>query len=185
MQQLVSGIVIIAIAAALAFYGTQLAREGWTKVFPGKPIEQSSAVTRPYVIVASTELVVPQDPSKPIQVNFNLKNSGQTGANGQFTDFTYYFSIKPEQREFSYQSSDATSFSLAPSEQWRGHFFPTFLLSVEKLKALNSGAARLFVYAKGEYHDSSGKRYSLPFARMYHPSVAGHLAMPPDDIVFK
>jgi len=185
MAQLISGIVIIAIAAVLGFYGTQLARDGWTKVFSAKPVEEISAVTQPYVVVATTALVIPPDATKPIQVLFDLKNTGQTGATGQFKDFTYYFSTKPEQREFEHQESEAVSFALAPTGQWRGHFLPAFVLSPEKLNALNSGAARLFVYAKGEYRDSNGKSYSLPFARMYHPSVAGHLAMPPDNVTFK
>ncbi|HET9522827.1 MAG TPA: hypothetical protein VFO90_01265 [Terrimicrobiaceae bacterium] len=55
----------------------------------------------------------------------------------------------------------------------------------ERLEALNAGKARLFVYAKGEYRDVAGKTYQLPFARMYHPAVAGNLAICPDNIVFK
>lgn len=185
MTQLIVGIVVIAFAAVLGFYGTQLARDGWSEIHQRKPTQENSEVTRPYVVVASTQLFIPQDSSKPVQVLFDLKNTGQTSAHGQFKDFTYYFSTKPEQREFAYQKSEPVSFSLAPSEQWRGHFLPTLVLSPEKLKALNSGAARLFVYAIGEYRDSHGKQYSLSLARMYHPSVVGHLAMPPDSVVFK
>jgi hypothetical protein len=182
MTQLISGIVIIAISAVLAFYGTQLARDGWAKVFP---VKASTVATRPYVVFTSTDLIVPQDRKQPIQIHFDLKNNGQSEAKGSLKDFTYYFSTNPEQREFAYQKSEATSFSLAPLEQWRGHFLPPFILSVEMLKALNAGSARLFIYARGEYRDASGKGYSLSFARVYHPTVAGHLAMPPDNVVFK
>lgn len=185
MTQLLTGIAIIALAAALGFYGTQLAGEGWTKVFTQKPSEAGSVVMRPYVIFASTELVLPPDRNRPIQVTFDLKNTGQSEAGGSLRDFTYYFSTNPEQREFAYQHSKATIFSLAPSEQWRGHFLPPFVLSAEELKALDVGRARLFVYARGEYRDASGRTYSLPFARIYHPSVVGRLAMPPDDVIFK
>ena len=185
MMQLLIGIVLIAFAAVLAFYGSQLARDGWTKVFAAKASEASSVVTRPYVVFASTELVLPPDRSQPIQVVFDLKNTGQGEAVGTLRDFTYYFSTNPEQREFAYQHTKATSFSLAPTEQWRGHFLPPFILSSQKLEALNSGSARLFIYARGEYRDANGKLYNLPFARTYHPSVAGHLAMPLGDVVFK
>src|SRR6185295_3572912 len=151
MTQLLSGLTLIAIAAVLGFYGTQLAREGWTRMFSPPPAIIGSIATRPYVIVASTELIMPSDRSKPIQVTFDLKNTGQSDAAGSLRDFTYYFSTQPEQREFAYQHSEPISFSLAPSEQWRGHFLPPFVLSPEKLEALNAGTARLFVYAKGEY----------------------------------
>jgi len=148
MPQFFIGLALIAVAAILGFYGTQLAREGWTKMLSPPVGEISSTVTRPYVIFASTQLVVPADGSTPIQVIFDLKNTGQSEAVGSFKDFTYYFSTSPEQREFAYQHSDPIAFSLAPSEQWRGHFLPSFVLSAEKLEALNAGTARLFVYAK-------------------------------------
>jgi len=185
MTQFVFGLVLIAFAAVVGFYGTQLAREGWTKIFSPPSAGIGSSATRPYVSFASTQLEVPSDRNKPIQVTFDLKNSGQSEAIGSLRDFTYYFSTQPKQREFAYQHSEPIAFTLAPSEQWRGYFFPSFVLSAEKLEALNAGTARLFVYAKGEYRDAAGNSYQLPFARMYHPSVAGNLVMCPDDIVFK
>ena len=185
MQQLVTGISLIAIAAVLAFYGTQLARDGWAKLSSPPTTAIETAATRPYVIVANTELVTPAEPTKPVQIRFALKNTGQTHATGSFTDFTYYFSTQPDQREFAYQSSDAVSFSLAPSEQWSGYFLPSFVLSPEKLQALNEGKARLFFYARGEYRDANGKTYKLPFAQMYHSEVAGRLAVCPTNVVFR
>ncbi len=185
MAQLLIGIFFIASAAVLAFYGTQMARDGWTKVFPTKTSNSELVALRPYVIFTSTILVRPPNLSQPIQVVFYLKNTGQSEAVGSLRDFTYYFSVNPEQREFPYQHSEAVSFSLAPSEQWSTHYSPQFVLSDEKLEALNAGRARLFIYARGKYKDASGRVYNLPFARMYHPSVAGHLAIPPDDILFK
>jgi hypothetical protein len=109
MMQLLLGIALIALAAVLGFYGTQLAHDGWTKVFTAKTSDASSVVTRPYVIFASTELVLPPDRRQPIRVVFDLKNTGQTETVGSLRDFTYYFSTKPEQREFAYQHSEATS----------------------------------------------------------------------------
>ncbi|HUG22848.1 hypothetical protein [Piscinibacter sp.] len=180
MVQLLTGLVLIGIAAVVGFYGTQLAQEGWTKVFQSGP-----AATRPYVVVAGTQLVRPADPIQPIQVSFDLKNTGQSEALGSLRNFTYFFSINPEQLEFEYQTSEAMTFSLAPAELWQAHFFPNFVLTPEKLRALNAGAARLFLYAQGEYRDSDGRVYSFPFARMYHPTIAGNLAIPPDNIVFR
>jgi hypothetical protein len=186
MVQLIMGISLIAIAAVLGFYGTQLARDGWTKLSsPPTATIETAATTRPYVVLADTELVTPVEPDKPVQVRFTLKNTGQTQATGSFTDFTYCFSTHPDQREFAYQPAEPVSFSLAPLEQWSGYFFPTFILSPEKLEALNAGKARLFFYARGEYRDANGKTYQLPFARIYHPEVAGRLAVSPDNVVFK
>ncbi len=185
MAHLLFGLFVLAIAAVLGFYGSQLAREGWTEIFSPPTAVVESTATRPYVIFTGTELVVPSDRSKPVQVTFDLKNTGQTQAIGSFSDFTYYFSTQPKQHEFAYQHSDPISFSLAPAEQWRGYFLTSFLLSPEKLEALNAGKARLFVYAKGEYRDATGKSYQIPLARMYHPVVAGNLAICPDNVVFK
>jgi hypothetical protein len=46
MTQLLVGICLIAIAAALGFYGTQVARDGWAKVFPPPATAVSRAATR-------------------------------------------------------------------------------------------------------------------------------------------
>jgi hypothetical protein len=183
MPQFVFGLLLIAFAAVVGFYGTQVAREGWTKMF--SPPRAEATAGRPYVVVASTELVIPADHTEPVQVVFDLKNTGQTEAVGTLRDFTYYFSTDAAQREFAYQHSESIPFSLAPGEQWRGHFLPSFVLSNEKLEALDAGRARLFVYARGEYRDPAGRVFPFPFARMYHPVVAGKLAISPRDIVFK
>src|SRR5207245_10118356 len=108
-----------------------------------------------------------------------------TEALGSLTDFTYYFSTDAAQPDSAYQHSEPITFSLAPGEQWRGHFLPSFVLSDEKLGALDAGRARLFVYARGEYRDRAGRVFPFPFARMYHPVVAGKLAICPSDIVFR
>lgn len=185
MMQLIVGATLIALAAVLGFYGTQLAREGWTKLSSPPTATIETTATRPYVILADTQLIAPTEPNNPVQIRFALKNTGQTNATGSFTDFTFYFSTHPDQREFAYQHAEPISFSLAPSEQWTGYFFPSFILSPEKLEALNAGQARLFFYARGEYRDANGKTYQLPFARIYHHSVAGHLAVAPDNVVFR
>ena len=185
MSQLLLGFTLIAIAAVLGWYGAQVARDAWSKLSSPPTSKIETTATRPYVILTSTELVMPSDAAKPIQALFDLKNTGQTNAVGSFTDFTYYFSTQPEQHEFSFQHCEPVPFSLAPSEQWRGYFSPPFVLSPEKLEALNAGKARLFFYAKGEYRDDDGKTYQFPFARMYHPAVKGHLAVCPDNIIFK
>jgi hypothetical protein len=183
MPQFIFGLLLIAFAAIIGFYGTQLAREGWTKMF-SPPAAEATAM-RPYVVVVSTELVIPADHTNPVQVVFDLKNTGQTEAVGSMRDFTYYFSVDTTRREFPYQHSEAITFSLAPGEQWRGHFLPPFVLSDEKLQALDAGDARLFVYARGEYRDPAGRVFPFPFARMYHPIVAGKLAICPSGIEFK
>ena len=184
MQQLVIGILLIAFASVLGFYGTQLAREGWSNLASPPSSAVESIATRPYVIVANSELVTSADPTKPIQIRFSLKNTGQTSATGSFKDFTYYFSTNNEQEEFPYQPSNPIFFSLAPSEEWTGYFFPSFSLTPDKLQSLDEGEARLFLYARGEYHDVKGSSYKLPFAQMYNPDVPGRLVISPSAIRF-
>jgi hypothetical protein len=184
MQLLVTGILLIAFASVLGFYGTQLAREGWSRLASPPASAVESIAVRPYVIVANSELVTSTDPTKSIQIRFSLKNTGQTLASGSFNDFTYYFSTNEEQREFPYQPSKPLVFSLAPSEEWTGYFLPSFSLSPEKLQFLDEGKARLFFYARGEYHDANGNTYKLPFAQMYNPDVPGRLVISPSTIQF-
>ncbi len=96
MTQLVFGLVLIAAAAVAGFYGTQLAREGWAKIFPPADVGLGNIASRPYVVFASTELRLPSDRNKPVQVVFDLRNNGQSEARGSFKDFTYYFSTRSE-----------------------------------------------------------------------------------------
>jgi hypothetical protein len=134
MTQFLIGIALIAFAAVLAFYRTQLAREGWTKRFSPSTTVIESAATRPYVIIANTELVVPTDRSKPVQVTFDLKNTGQTEAVGSFRDFTYYFSTQPEQREFAYQRSEPISFRWLRLSSGMAIFFRRLSYHLKSLK---------------------------------------------------
>ena len=82
MTQFVLGLLLIAFAAVVGFYGTQLAREGWAKISSPPAAGIGNLATRPYVFFASTQLVMPSDRNKPIQVTFDLKNSGQSEAVG-------------------------------------------------------------------------------------------------------
>jgi hypothetical protein len=65
MSQLVIGVILIAIAAIVGFYGTQLAREGWTKRFSQTPAPLESAAPTPM-----------KKDDKPSQ---NINTTGQSG----------------------------------------------------------------------------------------------------------
>ncbi len=184
MTQLIAGLALIALAAILGFYGAQLARTGLTEI-SGESTQVADATSRPYVFVQNARLEIPHEPSVPVRVSFDLRNTGTMAVSGFFKDFTYYFSTDPEQRAFLYGDAAESMFSLAPSELQGAYFFPSFVMSSEKLAALNAGAARLFFYAKGQYEDDQGNTYDLPFAQMYHPAVNGNLVICPDDISFK
>ena len=181
VPQLVIGILIIAAAAAIGFYGTQVAREGWAQVHPPKP----SATARPYVIFAASRLHLPTDAADPVRVNYEIKNTGQVQGEGVLKDFTYTLSVDPKQREFAYQHAEPMRFKLAPGESLEGHFTPTFTMTPEKLQALNHGTARLFFFMRGEYRDDAGTVYPLSFAAIYNPTISGLLAIPPDDVTVK
>ena len=185
MTLILYGCLMLALAALLAFYGTQVAREGWNSLQAKSEPKPETPAGRPYVIFETNGLQIPTELDKPVTVRFTVKNTGQSEVAGFLKDFTYLFSVNPEQKEFKFGEAGTQSFSLAPSEIWNGFFFTGFIMKPEKLAALNSGSARLFFFARGEYKNATGKAYPLTFARMYHPAMPGNLAICPDDVTFK
>lgn len=164
----------------MLFFGQQIGRQGWAQMYP-----QTSEAARPYVIFATSQLLVSDD-AQPVRVVFEIKNSGQSQAEGSLKDLTYFFSVNPEQLEFAYRKAAPMKFSLAPGEVLQSYFSPNFVLTREKLQALTTGAARLFFYARGEYRNGNGTTtYPLTFARIYNPTIPSLLAMPPDNVIFK
>jgi hypothetical protein len=186
MPQLSLGLALIAIAAVLGFYGTQLAREGLTKLNT-RPIGAINPVARPHIMFVENRLVLPPVDNEPLRISFGLMNRG--GADGIFSlkDRTYFFSTDPSQKRFEYQpaSSEEASITAVPNAIWRGEMRFGFDLTPEKLAALKSGDARLFFYARGAYRDEAGTTYPLPFAAMYDPYIPGNLVACPKDVVFE
>ncbi len=140
---------------------------------------------RPYVIFKMTRLSEPLTIGKKTTVEFIIANSGQMIANGLFSDVTYYFDVDPPEQSYKYQKSDPINFSLSPTEEWNGQIRFSFVLTKEKITAITSGRAHLYFFAKGEYKDSLGRSYPLPFCRMYDQDMPGNLIYCSDQIIIK
>jgi hypothetical protein len=188
MPQLLLGLTLIAIAAVLGFYGTQLAREGWTKLgAPPTAAIKPAAPPRPRILFVENRLILPSSPNEPLRIALGLMNRGDADGTVTLKDRTYYFSTDPTQKRFKYQASTSveTPVLAVPNAIWRGEMRFDFQLTPEKLAALKAGAARLFFFARCEYRDEAGNTYPLPFSGMYDPQFSGNLIACPSDVVFE
>jgi hypothetical protein len=137
---------------------------------------------RPYVFFQSTSLEPLAVGSKPV-FSFILANSGQAEAEGEITDFTYYFAVGNKPQTFRYQGTKSLKFRLVPTERWTGQFRPDLDMTQDKLNALDTGQARLLFYGKMDYRSvgDSDWKYSQPWCRIYDPTFSNRLAICPDD----
>jgi len=140
---------------------------------------------RPYVFFKMTKLLNPLAVGEKPTVEFILANSGKREAIGFIRDITYFFDIDPLEESYEYQNSEPLSFSLAPTEEWNGQMRLSFVLSKQKINAIEDGRARLFFFARGEYKDSLGRVYPLPFCRTYDKDMSSNLIMCPDQMTIK
>ena len=147
---------------------------------------QPNVRERPYVFFKMTKLVMPLAAGEKPTVEFILANSGQMEAIGFIRDITYFFDIDPVEERYEYQNTEPISFSLAPTAEWNGQLRRfSFVLTKEKIKAIKDGRARLFFFAHGEYKDSLGRVYPLPFCRMYDKDMPSNLIICPDQMTIK
>jgi hypothetical protein len=142
---------------------------------------------RARVLYVETRLILPTKAGEPVRVTFGLINTGNADATFTLKDRTYFFSLDPTQTVFKYQPtpSEEMRISAIPNAVWRAEMRFDLDLPPDKLEALNTGNARLFFYARGEYRDAAGEMHSLPFAEMYDASFPGNLIAPPKNIVFQ
>ena len=140
---------------------------------------------RPYVFFKMTKLLKPLAVGEKPTVEFILANSGQMEAIGFIRDISYFFDVDPVEQSFEYQNNEPVSFSLAPTAEWNGQLRLSFVLTKEKIKVIADGGARLFFFARGEYKDSLGRVYALPFCRMYDKGMLGNLIMCPDQMAIR
>ena len=140
---------------------------------------------RPYVFISETALMEPLIVGDKPVFMFALTNSGQTEAIGRVEDVTFFFSVNPGQRSFDYRSSKPVNFHLVPTEKWSGQIRVEFVLTQEKIKALDARKARLFFYGRIRYGKSAVGNHVLPFCFVYDPEVPLRLARCDDDIEIK
>jgi hypothetical protein len=114
-------------------------------------------------------------------------NTGNGDAVVTIWDRTYFFSTHPEQAEFPFKSSppEEVQVPAITNAVVRGEMRYAFEMTAEKLDALNTGKARLFFFARGQYTDESDATHELPFSAMYDATFAGNLVAVPKGIVFK
>jgi hypothetical protein len=154
---------------------------------PAKEVarEDNAARNRPYVFFKLAALKNPlADGEKPV-VQIVLANSGQTEAHGKIWDNTFFYEIPPFKSTFNYQPREPINFSLAPGAEMGGELRYDFIMTKEKLEALQSGKARLYFFSRGEYQGEDGTVYPLPFCRMYDKGIAGNLIVCADDVIIR
>jgi hypothetical protein len=142
-----------------------------------KDAEAAKPVARPRILFANSRLVFPANESDPLRIALSLTNHGNTDGTVTIKDQTYSFTTHSSQKSFKYATSPAQEIRVAaiPNAIYEGELRFDFRLTPEKLSALNSGKARLFFFARGEYRDESNKTYPLPFSAMYDPHISGNL----------
>ncbi len=151
------------------------------------PSHPSVSVKCARVLFVETRLILPTAESDLVRISFGLMNVGDIDAVVTIRDHTYFFSTDPQQTVFAYISAPAEEMLIRaiPNAIWHAEMRFDFRLSREKLEILGSGKARLFFYARGEYRDTTGQSYPLPFAEMYDAILPGNLIAPPKAIIFE
>lgn len=144
--------------------------------------EAQSVKGRPYVFFKLTMLKKPLTVGEKTVIQFVLGNSGQAEAHVKFWDNTYYFNVRPFKNSFEYIPYPTSSYTLVPNAEVNGELRYDFVVTKEKLEALQNDAARLYFFTRGEYQGEDGTVYPLPFCRMYDKDFIGNLIVCPDDI---
>ena len=146
---------------------------------------QPAALAKVHIV--ETKLIIPDEISQPLRISFGLINMGSGDATFRIWDRTYYFSTDPTQKVFKYQSAPSHEISIEaiPNAVWRGEIRFDFQMTPEKIAALKSGSARLFLMAKAEYHREDDSSIPLRFEHMYDADFPGNLVVPPDDVAFE
>jgi len=172
--------IVFAVIGACCWYQDMLRKEDAAK-------KRAEPANHARVLFVETRLILPAKDGDPVTIAFGLMNTGNADATFTLKDRTYYFSVDPTQTVFKYQSTppEEMPISAIPNAVWRAEMRFDLRLTPEKLDALNSGKARLFFYACGEYRDASGEIHPLPFAEMYDATFPGNLITPPKEIVFE
>lgn len=163
-------------------YVIKPAKEGITRPAKDATGKVTAEKKRPYVFFRYVSLKKPLLAGEKPVIEFVLANNGQAEANGKLWDNTFFYEIQPFKGAFKYQSSDPVSFSLAPDAVMHGELRFDFIATKEHIEALQSGIARLYFFARGEYRGEDGTIYSLPFCRRYDKDMSSSLILCPDDI---
>jgi len=149
---------------------------------------KSTPTRRARVVILDSTLVFPEKPGEPWRVKFTLVNTGEEDAIVSIKDKTLVFDVALSETKFSVQPNPALEFPVQAMPGTGNHAEMRFDVDYtpERREALDTGKARLFIFARGEYRDNTGTVYPLPFARMYDPQMAaGNLVFCPNEITFE
>jgi hypothetical protein len=144
------------------------------------------SVERARLLFVESILHIPTSLEAPLRVAFGIINYGQKDAIFRLWDRTYFFATDPSQTVFAYQQTlpEEVRVAAIPNAVWHGEMRFNFQLNQDRIQALNSGAARLFFFARGEYIDEGGDAQRLPFSAMYDGLFPGKLISPPSEVRF-
>lgn len=141
---------------------------------------------RPELFFVLVKLREPLTVGQAPVVQFVLTNGGSMAAKGQFWDITWRTTPVPFIGGLEYNARGTkVTFSLASHATNTMTFSTTFIPTKEQVEALDAGNRLLFIYARGEYTDTLGRRYPMPFCYSYNKDIAERVAICPDDIPIK
>ena len=152
---------------------------------PDANVAKATPSNRPYVFFKVTALKKPLTIGEKPVIQYVLSNSGLMEAHIKFWDNTYYFDTQPFKNAFKYTPYQSSSADLAPTAEVNGELRYDFLVTKEKLEALQSGKAQLYFFSRGEYRGEDGTVYPFQFCRMYDKEMSGNLILCPDDILIE
>ncbi|HWX16514.1 MAG TPA: hypothetical protein VNY07_08005 [Chthoniobacterales bacterium] len=178
MAQFILGLMAIALAAVLGFYGTQLAREGWTKIWA--PPARAEHKARPWMGVGTFAPADFRTGQIPL-VLLSLKNVGPEPAFDVVATVTA--TVKPATEpvpERPPHAIDAAPQTVMPGSaldyRMLGQEAP---LTREYADAIRDGGMSVWVVGIIDYADGSGARHSTEFCYRFDPVRQGFVAYDP------
>jgi hypothetical protein len=145
------------------------------------------ATQRPQLFVSSSELEGGTLAiGREIRLHLTLSNSGPVGAVSHFWDTTFVFDVAPFGTGLQYQhGGPAVNTLIPPTSRVEAYVsFPLPMTEV-RMKAIDDGQARLYLFMRGEYRDEFGRVFPLPLCYRYEKSIPSHLALCPDELAVK
>jgi hypothetical protein len=159
---------LLGIALAIVYFGHLGIRS-----LDDKSLDKPKTLTkRPYILVRDSRLLQPLAVGSSPTIQTIVENiSQETEVQVSFKNLTVRIESELPVKSLEYVSGTPRTFKLAPTEKTTVQFgFNPWTLTDDQLKAVASNLAEIYFFAKVEYSDELGDRYSLPYCRRYEPA---------------
>ena len=153
----------------------------------GRSCKEKKPVKRAHVLLVEARLILPTKDGDLTRITFGLINRGNSDATFISKDRTYMLTDNPEEKVFKYLPAAPEEIPVPAIADaiTLGDMRFKMPMSPEILAALNTGKARLFFFAHGEYREADGRVYPHPFSAMYDLLSVTKLIACPNDVTFK